>query len=382
MTAPTFQIFGMCQALKRLGYDVSLLTFVGIQDLSIPSEGIFRHYGISKQFPLHRLPLRGVQRLLNNVRLGQQFAGLVSAFCAWKFGSHVVYTRHSAAAYYALRLGISVIYETHPFPCGEEKYWDDKEYESKLLRLVHYPEFLVFVTLSPYVARTYIDLGIPKSKVIVQPSGIDFERFADISTKSRARKQLQLPPNRDIVVYAGRFSNLKGTKLLFRIARAMPDVLFILLGYWGEKKLEDDLCRYHSYPNVQLRGTVTATELPLWLNCADVLILPTLASEPSSQWTSPLKLFEYMASGRPIVASNLPNIASVVKSGESALLVDNDSLDDYVAAIRFLLNNTAEAQQIALRARSLCRNYTWERRVEKILSQSGVTEKWKNQFNW
>jgi glycosyltransferase involved in cell wall biosynthesis len=367
MAAPSFQIFKMCQAFKNLGHEITLLCLVGKSDLSISEEEIFEHYGV-KPFNLCRVPLRGIYRLLKGIGLEGFFIGCLSASYALLKQVELVYTRQSIVAYYALRAGTGVIYETHPFPYGEQRYWDGKEYEPKLLQLVHNPHFVTLVTLSPLVAEAYVKLGVPENKILVQSSGIDFERYAELISKVEARRVLQIPLDQKLVLYVGKFSKLKGTRLVFQIAGHMPSVQFILLGYWGEKDIEEEFRRNYADQNVEIRGVVSSKDLPTWLASADVLLLPTLKSEPSSQWTSPLKLFEYMASGRPIVASNLPNISNIVDSNESALLVDKDSIHDYIKSLNFLLNNPARAKKIGATARGLCQQFTWERRVTNILS--------------
>lgn len=108
-------------------------------------------------------------------------------------------------------------------------------------------------------------------------------------------------------------------------------------------------------------------EIPYWLKAADVLVLPNSAKEKISRfYTSPLKLFEYMASGTPIVASDLPSIREVLNE-KNAVLVKPDSPEFLTAGIMKVLENPYLSDKISKQAFQDVQNYTWEKRAEKIL---------------
>ena len=371
VAAPTFQIFKMCQAFSNIGHNTSLLCFVNLASYTETEQAIFEFYGIRNPFNLCRIPVLRVYQLLKKIRCGNFFIGTITALYARINKIDLVYTRQSVIALYALRWGLKVIYETHPFAYGEEKKWDAKDCESQLIKKSKESGFLGLVTLSPLVADAFAKLGVSRSKLIIQPSGVDIERFEERLSKDKARQVLKLPKDIKIVLYSGRFSKLKGTQLIFEIAKRMPTIHFLLIGHWGEKELENEFNQCYANRNIEIRPTVSSTELPLWLASADVLILPTLSSEHSSLWTSPLKLFEYMASGRPIVASNLPNVASILTQHDSGVLIDNDSIDCYINAIDEIIIDPRVSKELGARARKLSLNHTWENRVAKILTAAG-----------
>jgi glycosyltransferase involved in cell wall biosynthesis len=99
-----------------------------------------------------------------------------------------------------------------------------------------------------------------------------------------------------------------------------------------------------------------------------VLTLPNPASAISTAFTSPLKLFEYMAAGRPIVASDLPSIREILTDGRNALLVDPGNSQALTAAVRRLEEDPALGGQLARQALEDVRQYTWERRGETLES--------------
>jgi glycosyltransferase involved in cell wall biosynthesis len=102
------------------------------------------------------------------------------------------------------------------------------------------------------------------------------------------------------------------------------------------------------------------------LRDADVLILPNRPSAISTDFTSPLKLFEYMASGRPIVASDLPSFREILRDGENALLVEAGNPQALVAGITRIKDDPALAARLARQAAADVRDYTWPRRAERL----------------
>jgi len=118
---------------------------------------------------------------------------------------------------------------------------------------------------------------------------------------------------------------------------------------------------------VDFRGTVPHVEVRSFLATARVAVVPNRA-EGVSKYTSPLKLFEAMAAGVPVVASDLPSLREVLRDGENALLVPPGEPEALAGAIRRLLQDNALASRIAACARQDARMFTWAGRAEKIVS--------------
>jgi len=108
-------------------------------------------------------------------------------------------------------------------------------------------------------------------------------------------------------------------------------------------------------------------EIPIWLRAADVLVLPNTARENISKYyTSPVKLFEYMASGRPIVASDLPSVKALVDE-RMAVFFEPDNPKDLADKIHWVLENPQDAQNLALLAQEEVLRYTWDKRAGCII---------------
>jgi glycosyltransferase involved in cell wall biosynthesis len=225
------------------------------------------------------------------------------------------------------------------------------------------------------LGNIYLSLGLKQEKLVVAHNGVDLEEFESILSKEEARKQVGLPIEKKIVCYSGNTYSGRGIELLIEAALELKDVLFLIVG-----GLESDNARYKSIAqskrvkNFSLVGFVPHKSVNLYLSSADVLVMPYTSimtirdGTTAMQFTSPIKLFEYMASCRPIVATSLPSVKEILVDGSNALLAEPDSLDSLVDSIKRVLENTVLAEKLATQAWFDVKKYTWEERVKKILN--------------
>ena len=127
--------------------------------------------------------------------------------------------------------------------------------------------------------------------------------------------------------------------------------------------------------NVTLMGFIPPPQIPNFLRAADVLVLPSSSkTEKSCLYTSPLKLFEYMAARKPIVASRLPALQEILVDGESAVLCTPDNPEELAKSLKFLLSNKDLAEKFSERSFEIVQNYTWTNRSRQILKFTGLIE--------
>ena len=159
---------------------------------------------------------------------------------------------------------------------------------------------------------------------------------------------------------------LKPIELSFEASKRFDDsYIFLILG--GKPHYVDNFrAAYPDRTNFMLMGHKSHFEIPLYLKCADVAVLPNSSkSEISRVSTSPMKLFEYMASGVPIVASDLLSIREIL-SEKNSVIVKPDSPEDLARGILGILKDTEKSKKIALQARIDVKKYTWDKRVVEI----------------
>ncbi|KKR19024.1 MAG: Glycosyl transferase group 1 [Parcubacteria group bacterium GW2011_GWF1_39_37] len=145
------------------------------------------------------------------------------------------------------------------------------------------------------------------------------------------------------------------------------DTLFLFVGGTEyDKKIFLD--KYQGVKNIRVIGNRPYSEVPMYLKSADVLVLPNSGkSDISKLYTSPMKLFEYMASGVPIVASDLPSMREVLNTSNSTL-VKSDSPSALSQGIKTVFDNTGSAGILAKQALHDVDIFSWESRIKKILS--------------
>ncbi len=168
------------------------------------------------------------------------------------------------------------------------------------------------IAISGGVREDLIALGVDAEKITVEHDAYDPALFGQLPDKAAARAELELEPERPVVVYTGGLLVWKGVDVLIDAARALPEVQFLIAG-----GMPGDVERTRAHAgglsNVRIDGFQAPARVPLYLAAADLAVLPNRATpEISAKYTSPLKAFEYMASGLPIVASDLPSLREVL----------------------------------------------------------------------
>lgn len=230
------------------------------------------------------------------------------------------------------------------------------------------------ITITAGLKKFLVENGISEEKIIIAPDGADFEKFNINISKEEARKKLNIVLNKKIILYAGHLYKWKGANLLLKVAskfkiQSSLDILFAFVG-GTEKDIKNfkEKAEKENLGNVFIAGRVPHGEIPLWLKAADILILPNSGKEKiSSLYTSPLKMFEYMAARRPIIASNLPSIREILNDS-NAIFAEADNPDSFSEAIKKILQNKELSAKIADKAYQDAQNYTWDTRAQKIVN--------------
>ena len=175
---------------------------------------------------------------------------------------------------------------------------------------------------------------------------------------------------KESVVYAGHLYAWKGVDVLLDALGQLAGVRGVIVGGYEKEpdlaRLRERAARLGISDRVTFTGLVPPSAVAAYLRAARVLVLPNPASAISTRFTSPLKLFEYMAAGRPIVASDLPSIREVLRHEENALLVEPGNPTALAAGVRRLLEDPALADRLAQAATTGVQDYSWDRRAERL----------------
>ncbi|NIQ14383.1 MAG: glycosyltransferase [Candidatus Dadabacteria bacterium] len=134
--------------------------------------------------------------------------------------------------------------------------------------------------------------------------------------------------------------------------------------------------------NFRIEGFVDHSKVSKYLLASDILVLPysneiTIKDgTQAKQFTSPIKLFEYLASGKPIVATDLPSIIEILRNNENSIIVEPDNVDALVNSLQKLYFDNELSERISKKALSDAKNYSWEKRVIRIIDGLNILRKY------
>ena len=360
-TANSIQSMKMAQAFSQLGHEVMLLA--PGDDPSLPWHQIAEHYGLNQRFQLEWLNSAPVLRRYD-------FAlRAVSRARGW--GADLLFTRLLQAAAIASRQGLLTIFEAHDMPGG-------------LLGPVLFRQFLGgsgsvgLVSISQALANDLqAAYTIPPRSILLAPDAVDLERYQDLPSPQKARLQLNLP-EQFTAGYTGHLYPGRGADFILELAAELPQITFLLVG--GESQAVQQLQQASAdLPNVIFTGFIPNAELPLYQAACDALLMPYYKQVSASsggdiaRYLSPMKMFEYLAAGRVILASDLPVLAEVLKSDNSIILPANN-LRSWVVTLAELLVRPEMCGYLADNARRSAQRYSWRARAEKILNSIGIDQ--------
>lgn len=224
----------------------------------------------------------------------------------------------------------------------------------------------LFFVLNQNLKDDLVKMGVMKDKIFIFPSGVELKDFDIDISKEEAREKLDLPKDKNIVVYTGHLYSWKGVETLALTAKEMADTIFVFVG-GVPPELSKFTLKYKDYKNIIVRPSAPRHLMPIYLKAGDVLSLPNSSKEEiSARYTSPLKLLEYMASKRPIVASKLSSVLELV-SDQECFFAEPDNPESFAVAIRNILANPELALTVAQKAYEKVQKYNWADRAKNIL---------------
>lgn len=354
--ADTEQVVNNVAALARAGHTMGLLLpgrMTGPGDPAVLRD----YYHVTGEFALDLLHwkyhgIRGPEKWSFALRAPSHPAAIAA---------DLVYTRNLPGAWSMLRAGKQVVYE-HFRPWGDQI----PPLQPFLRSVLRHPRLRGAIFHSQHALESYRRIGIPDERMLVAHNGWDPARMAPRLTQAEARQQLGLEANRFTVAYSGRMNLRKGLDVVLEVARAAPEIGFVLIGSEGDGPVEQQA---RALPNVRVVGWLKPRELPLWLYAADVLLIPpSLAPlERHGNTVLPIKIFLYLAAGRPILAPKAPDTAELLRHGENSVLVDAGDVAGTVSALRSLAANPAQAAQLGSGALATAADLTWDARARKII---------------
>lgn len=233
------------------------------------------------------------------------------------------------------------------------------------------------IAISGGVREDLVALGIPSADILVEHDG--FEAGHPAISKHDARSKLGIEPGASVVVYTGGLLDWKGVDLVVDAATNLPGVTFLIAGGM-DRDVEKLRARYlanvkNGAPqNVRMDGFVAPTEVRTYLAAADLGLVPN-RSKPaiSAKYTSPLKVFEAMQAGLPLVVSDLPSLREILSPDEVRFFAADDATA-LGTAIESSLSDAGRLAQMAARMKKLANDHSWDARAMRILAWMDLRE--------
>lgn len=397
--AAQLHIYHTIRGLQRAGHEVTLLALQGRQVLCTKDLQVFKsdkrlanqygQLGLGGTYLFKRFE-SVVRRLQSELRL--PYLALFDSFRMAEAGSinlkgfDLIHERFNllslGGVWASKRLGIPLVLEVNADLLEQRKFKGTPE---KGLRRL----FAVWATRMCFSAAAKIiciseslkdqlrtKWNIDERKLTVLPCAADVEAFGANHDTRVVRRGLGLTTTEPVVIWMGGFYPWHDLDLLLKsftlVLQRHPDSKLLLVGDGQTRASVERLVQKNGLRHaVILTGAIAHTSMPEMLSIADVAVVPSAPVPASHGGTgTPLKLFEYMAAGKAIVATAQNHTADVIQDGHNGLLVEAGNVEGFAEAMLTLLNDPAERGRLGQNARQLAVElYSWEqytRRLEEI----------------
>lgn len=235
------------------------------------------------------------------------------------------------------------------------------------------------IVVSEELQQYCVQHGVDASRIRVIPNGVDLERFAPQVDGQALRRRHGLEDS-FVVGFVGSFAPWHGMATLERVMEAMgrtvPRLTFVLVGDGPYKaRLAERARRNPQFPRTVFLGQLPHAEIPQAIAAMDCCVLPYEAQD--FFYFSPLKLFEYLAMGKPVIATSLGQMRRVIHDGAQGFLVPPDDVAAWTARLRQLSGDPALRERMGCAARQTAEAWSWQRcaaSVSQLLTE--VAETW------
>ena len=291
---------------------------------------------------------------------------------------NVIYQRHTrfslCGAVLARRTGQPLFLEYNGSERFVGRYWNPTPFQRRLAACeaaALAAATRIFV-VSQVDCDDLIERGVPASRIVLNPNGVDVERFAQ-GGGDAVREKWGIEGSQFVIGFLGTFGPWHGAPLLARafadLALSLSTARLLLVGHGPEvAAAKRELTERGVADRAIFAGRVTPTEVPAYLDACDVLASPHVPLPDGVEFFgSPTKLYEYMAAGKAIVASDLGQIGDVLTQGETALLVRPGDSEELSAALRRVAEDSSLRAELGRNARAAAEGHTWRANARRVI---------------
>lgn len=370
-SANSVHVMRMCQAFAAAGHDVTLHAIKGAGE----DDEVFQYYGVER-FPLLRHdeqnhPVVGRLWSLRRKILSLRVGGIPSMLFGRLRIAPLLRGNHTGLIYArnlewlaGLPSGLPFVAESHRPPANRLEVAVER-------RLYRRPRCLRLVVISDKLRAIYLALFPWLSGKILVAHDAANDPVPEVWPRA-AKTGFN-------VGYVGHLYAGRGTQLIIEVAKALPSLTFHLVGGTAEDRKR--LTSSGLSSNVIVHGHHPPSELAKFFATFDAVLAPyqrkvsVVGGGDTSAYMSPLKLFEYMSWGKPILCSDLPVLREVMEHDRNGLLLPPDDPRAWVDCLQRLSDDAAERDRLGSAARAdFLTSHTWRKRVERVLSGLPITD--------
>ncbi len=345
------QVARMCDAFAEAGASLELV----VPKRPFIKESVRAYYGLRHEFPVTYLPVWDLTGKIPFI--GFFIQSLTFAFAALqyvrmkKYNGPIITRDQFTAFVFSLAGRNAFFYEAHTLPKRGSFFY--RSIFKKATRII---------VISDGLRDALVQQGVPSDKIVVERDAYEPSLFLKTGASSEIRQRLGVEEHKALIMYIGSLMRWKGVYTLLDAADMLPSTYHVVIIGGPQKDFEalEQYFHEHHIRNVSLKKQTPHSEIALYVRAADILVLPNSAVDDISRlYTSPLKLFDYLASARPIVASDVPSLHEI---GDQFSGISYFKPDDAGELARVI--TSADYRQHYKRD---MRAYTWDARASRIL---------------
>ena len=365
-----YQIMKMCEEFLLQKVDIEL--WVPIRDNPI-KDNAFDYYKIQNKFRIKYLPSFDFLRFVKSLGRWSYYLQVI-AFCfkvlITKFPKDAIIYCRNAELVFVLKLrGYKVAYECHDWFATKTK-----------INLFLLKKCDKIITTNNYIKQNFIDNGFEESKLLTAPNGVDLSIIGIKDTRAEALEKLSLDKkmktrflSSKVLLYTGSYKTMEIGKGIDEVLETLKilenkDLFFVAVG--GSDKHREEYKKLAQQLGVEKQvlflGRYEQKQLALFQRASEIFLMPFPDKAHYRHHMTPLKMFEYLAGGRPIIASDLPSIREVLNEHNS-VFCEPGNIDDLSLVIKNVLENHKLADSISAQAVRDAQNFSWDMRAKNII---------------